>query len=225
LNVAYYSGKYALPAPPWWNLLGSMLTTNLPLLVLIGIGFIAWCPMVVVADFVLDSRNMLAWSFDRIVPEKLSYVHPRTRTPIVALLTFLVGTWIVLALLVYTGSILAALSATLAQLGFTYIPTGIAAVLLPLRQKTKRIYDTSPIKYEIAGIPLISIIGIFQIVTLGWLVYMFATNAAYGANTTMSLIAVVGVFVAGFVIYYASVLYNKRRGIDVSLAFRELPPV
>jgi len=224
LNLAFYSGEYALPAPPWWNLLGSMLTQNLPLLILIGIGFVAWCPMVVVADFVLDSRNFLAWAFDRIIPEKFSYVHPRTRTPIVSLVTYLVGAWIVLALVVYLGSIFAALSATLAQLAFTFIPTGIAAVLLPLRQRTKRIYESSPIKYEIAGIPAISILGVIQIITMGWLVYMFATNSAYAANTPGSLIAIVGVFVAGLVIYYVSLFLNKRRGIDLSLSFRELPP-
>jgi hypothetical protein len=59
---------------------------------------------------------------------------------------------------------------------------------------------------------------------MGWLVYMFATNDAYAANTPGSLIAVVGVFVAGLVIYYLSLFLNKRRGIDLSLSFRELPP-
>jgi len=224
LYVVFSSGKYALPAPPYWNLLGSMLTNSLPLLVLIGIGFIAWNPMVAVADFVLDSRNMLAWGFDRIIPEKFTYVSPRTRTPVVALVTYLIGSIIILVMLDYWGSILAALSATLAQLAFTYIPTGIAAVVLPLRQKTKRLYETSPIKYEIAGIPLITIIGILQLLTMGWFTYMFATNPAYGANGTMSVLGIVGVFLAGFVIYYASLFYHKQRGIDISLAFSELPP-
>ena len=225
IAVDYANGKYALPAPPYWNLLGSTLTTSLPLLILIGVGFIVWNPMVAVGDYVLDSRNMLAWAFDRILPQKFTYVSPRTRTPVVALVTYLIGSLIILVLLDYWGSILAALSATVAQLGFTYIPTGIAAVLLPLRKKTKRLYESSPIKYDIAGIPAITIVGILQLITMGWFTYMFATVSTYGANSPMSLATVIGVFVAGFVIYYLSLFLNKRKGIDITLAFSELPPV
>ncbi len=224
LSVDFSAGKYLLPAPPYWNLLGSMLTNSLPLLVLIGIGFIAWNPMVAVADFLLDSRNMLAWGFDRVIPEKFTYVSPRTRTPVVALVTYLIGSIIILVLLVYWGSILAALSATVAQVAFTFIPAGIAAVVLPLRQKTKRLYETSPIKREFAGIPVITIVGILQLITMGWFTYMFAVNPLYGANSTNSVLAIFGVFISGFVIYYASLFYNKRRGIDITLAFSELPP-
>jgi amino acid transporter len=224
IAIDYSNGKYALPAPPYWNLLGSMLTNSLPLLVLIGIGFIAWNPMVAVADFMLDSRNMLAWGFDRVIPEKFTYVNPRTRTPIIALVVYLIGSLIILVMLDYWGSILAALSATLAQVGFTYIPAGLAAVLLPFRQGTKPIYEKSSIKRSIAGIPIITIVGILQLITMGWFTYMFAVNPAYGANSTNSLLAIFGVFIAGFVIYYASLFYNKNRGIDITLAFHELPP-
>jgi APA family basic amino acid/polyamine antiporter len=52
-------------------------------LILLGftLGLIVWLPQ----TMMMISRSMFAWSFDRLMPEKLSYIDPRTRTPVFAL--------------------------------------------------------------------------------------------------------------------------------------------
>jgi hypothetical protein len=51
------------------------------------IGMAVWLPQTIM----LVSRNMFAWSFDRVVPERLSYVDRRSRSPIVAIGVMLVA--------------------------------------------------------------------------------------------------------------------------------------
>ena len=46
-----------------------------------GVGLLIWLPQ----TMLLMSRSMFAWSFDRIMPARLSYVDPRTHSPVVAI--------------------------------------------------------------------------------------------------------------------------------------------
>ena len=63
-----------LPGPQW-------------MLVFIALCFVAailwWTP----TGFMLGTRNMFAWSFDRLAPEKLTTVSDRFHTPVIATIT------------------------------------------------------------------------------------------------------------------------------------------
>jgi hypothetical protein len=49
-------------------------------------------------------------------------------------------------------------------------------------------------------------------------------NATFAATRGLSLKFMIGVIVVGAVWYAASWALNKRRGVDLSLAYREIPP-
>jgi phosphoglycerol transferase MdoB-like AlkP superfamily enzyme len=99
----------------------------------------------------------------------------------------------------------------------------LSAVLLPFRGR--RIYETSPIaKYKIAGLPLISVLGVGGMIFALTLIVPMLLNPLYLANSTVSLSIIVGSIIVGFIAYYASKAIRKTKGIDLSLAFKEIPP-
>jgi len=50
------------------------------------------------------------------------------------------------------------------------------------------------------------------------------TNSVYGVNSFWSLVAVVLTVVAGLLIFIASYAYKKSKGLDLMLAFKQIPP-
>jgi hypothetical protein len=42
--------------------------------------------------------------------------------------------------------------------------------------------------------------------------------------TTYGAIIAIGLIVGCLIIYYASLLYHKKRGLDIALVFKEIPP-
>jgi hypothetical protein len=62
---------------------------------------------------------------------------------------------------------------------------------------------------------------------VGLLVLLIANptlNSVYGPTRALSLYATGGVLVVGALWYAGARLVNRRRGIDLSLAFKEIPP-
>ncbi|MBA2443849.1 MAG: hypothetical protein H0V49_00745 [Nocardioidaceae bacterium] len=60
---------------------GRLLTNNVLLTLLIVAAFVAWIYFWVPAELIYAERTTIAWSFDRLAPEKLGYVSPRFHTP------------------------------------------------------------------------------------------------------------------------------------------------
>ena len=63
---------------------------------------------------------------------------------------------------------------------------------------------------------------------LGGMMLMFVLNStingAFGVTRDISLIVMGSVIAIGTVWYVAALMYNRSRGIDVSLAYAEIPP-
>jgi hypothetical protein len=110
---------------------------------------------------------IFAAAFDRMLPEWVSTVEPRTRTPIIALLLMVIPSAIISFL--YAYNILnfrtLVLDATLV-IAVTFLGTTVAAIILPWKQK--EVYVGSPIgKYNVPA-------------WLGWLVTaVFAVGSIY----------------------------------------------
>jgi hypothetical protein len=49
-------------------------------------------------------------------------------------------------------------------------------------------------------------------------------SQTFAVNRALSLYFMVGVVVVGALWYVGAVLINRRKGVDLSLAFREIPP-
>jgi len=218
------SPSYVLPVLPSYNFLIGILTQNTVILAVTQLLFLGWYLVIPLLALLVVTRTLLASSMDRVSPSIFARVSDRFHTPYIV-------TWIVvilgcLSLVVYTqyASILANLSATLGDLLGVFLLVSIGAILFPFSHRTKRLYESSPIQFRVIGIPVITLLGILSTLVLLALTYMYATNNAYGTNSPFSVAAVAFQFVSAFLIFGGSYLYHKRKGLDLMLAFAEIPP-
>jgi amino acid transporter len=177
--------------------------------------------------FLSSTRVIFAAAFDRLLPEKVAEVDPRTRTPIYALLLMVVPSLIVSAL--FAWNIFNFQSLTLCStlvIAVTYLGSTVAAILLPYTKPD--LYNASPIaKYKVAGIPLITIAGIIFGGFLVFLLYEWLAdpNSLYGIGwkNTSSIIYMGAMYVLALGIYLGFRAYRARQGIDVSRIYKEIP--
>src|SRR5258707_639294 len=151
------SPKLALPGavPPGINLIASLLTGSVPLLLIIGVGFILWALMGTPLSTLQATRYMLAWSLDRVVPKQLGQVSDTFHTPIKAILVCAVTGEIALFALVQIpqASLLGALLAQIAA----FIVVSIAGILFPYRLKA--VWESAGGR-RILGVPAVTLAGI-----------------------------------------------------------------
>lgn len=233
-NGAYwnYVWGYTDQAPPlnFWPypaMLAMFLTNSriLQLIVILAMSmwFFGWAGTV----FLSSTRVIFAAAFDRVLPEKVATVNPRTRTPIWALALMVVPGLIVSILYVWNIANFASLTlmSTLV-IAVTYLGSTISAILLPYTKK--EMYEASPIaKYKIAGIPMISVAGVIFAAFLIFLLYQWLVdpNGLYGigyANTS-SMIFMLAMYGLALIIYIAARSYRKARGVSLDMLYKEIP--
>ena len=209
--------------PPYPIFLVGYLTSNsfLIFLVTVGVGIVVLVN--VVPYMFVVTRNMFAWSFDRAVPEALSRVDSRFNTPWVATIVTAILAIFVTYLTTYTG-IASTFTYSTIIVALLFIVVGIAAIIFPLRRKD--IFDASPgiVKKKVAGVPIISILGILTVISAGFVTYAILTPTYSGPFILDNFLAIVAVFVIPIIIYTASYYYYKSKGIPVEVAQREIPP-
>jgi len=225
VNYVYYNGLgYALPVAPTYNFLASLLTRNIFVLWLLNIGFITTSIALLLMFYLFTPRYFLAASFDRIMPEKLASVSERFHTPHIAIIVTMALALITLPIYTYYASLLTTLSAVLGELLFGYLIFGIATLAFPYAKHTKSIYESSPIKKSVGGVPVITILGVLNVAFLAYLGYVLLVNPLYGVNSTYSLIAMLSIAAAAPIWYFARHGYLKSKGTDLSKVFSEIPP-
>src|SRR5438128_7392009 len=87
--------------PPSFNFIVSILTGNLIVPILIGIGFVLWALLGTPLSELQATRYMLAWAVDRMVPSALGDVNDQHHTPVKAIVfCTITGTIALIALVV-----------------------------------------------------------------------------------------------------------------------------
>ncbi|RJP17124.1 MAG: APC family permease [Candidatus Abyssobacteria bacterium SURF_5] len=201
------------------------------IIIILGLTYwaIAFAPLVLGAV----TRNMLAWSLDRIAPEFLSRVSPRFHTPVYSLIVCGIICEISVYLYAYVPAF--AFIVGLAGAFVTFLITALAAIILPYRKR--QVFESSPVNWKIGKIPLITIFGIFaflgvfsvQITALldpySGISIFPSTDAGYGAGIPFKMFLVnLAVLLSGLAIYILIKVFRRMQGINIEYAFRELPP-
>jgi amino acid transporter len=219
------SPKLSLPGgvPPSINLIASLLTGSVPLLLIIGVGFILWALMGTPLSTLQATRYMLAWSLDRVVPRKLGEVNDTFHTPVKAILLCAVTGEIALFALVQVpqASLLGALLAQIAA----FIVVSLAGIVFPFRLRA--VWESGGGR-RIAGIPAVTLAGIGGVIALGGLMLMFvldsSISATFAVTRRLSLEFMIGAVLLGVIWYALAWWLNSRKGVNMRLAYREIPP-
>ena len=208
---------------PTFAELGAMASGSIVIALVVALGFAAWTYVWMPGYILSWSRSILAWSLDRLVPAKLGEVDPKRQAPLFGLGVLLVGSLIACALYSYTNY-LTLLAGALGE-ELTFFMVAIAGIVFPYRQR--QIWKSSRYNQVIAGIPLMSILAVVSLIGLTIIAVILITDPNSGVNwktNTNNLIFTFATFVSGFVIYWIAWYVQKRRGVDVTLAYREIPP-
>lgn len=233
-NGAWWNYRWgyteAVPPLPVWPYPASLalfMTTSRVVQFIVILAMSAWWFGWSGTVFLSSTRVIFAAAFDRLLPEKVAEVEPRTRTPINALLLMVIPALIVGAL--FSWNIFNFQTLTLCStlvIAVTYFGSTIAAILLPFIKKD--LYEASPIaKYKVFGLPLISVAGVIFGGFLGFLLYqwIFDPNELYGIGyrNTSSMIYMGSMYLLALLIYIGFKLYRRREGIDINKIYEEIP--
>ncbi|MEM2352364.1 MAG: hypothetical protein QXT26_08160 [Thermoproteota archaeon] len=101
---------------------------------------------------------------------------------------------------------------------------GISCMLFPFVKKVRHIWEASPHNWKIGRLPVAVIAGFIAVVFSGIVIWaVYASPAMGGLNVYWTPIYF-GAGFAGAIWYYIWKWKRRREGIDVTLAFKELPP-
>ncbi len=226
-SITYLSNnapdKYPLSAPPFYFLFAAMMTKSSFLIVVMALSLALAIFVGQPATFLIATRSLFAWSFDRILPQRLSDVNERTHSPLIANGVVLGVALALLAVILYGPSqFLELLFTAGAAETLTFLVVAVAGMIFPWRRR--RLYQDSPIARRFLGVPAIAVIGFLSVGVYLLFMIPLLVNDDLGANATPGIVAIVVIAVLPFLVYGASYFWNRRRGVDLGLAFRELPP-
>jgi APA family basic amino acid/polyamine antiporter len=221
------NAAYALPTGPFYHFFAGLAVNSNVLTTIIVASFLFWSLPAMVGNTFMPIRSVFAWSFDRVLPERLSNVNERFHSPVAAIL--LVMTLVTLML---AWSVTATTFQTLLALGVLagvvcVAIVSVAAFTFPIRRPD--VYSSSPANMKFLGIPVLQIVAplSFAVVAfLTWEAWHYPALALSGNTGHRWQIPAFmgGIVVVGLLIYYIARAVRRSQGIDLDLVYRELPP-
>ena len=224
------AANVGLAAAPRFHELIALGSGSLAVAFLIGFGFVFWSYAWLPGQILNASRNLVAYAVDGLMPSALAWVSPRFHTPVVSLV--LMGGLSIVSLAIYVFTPYFATLVGIFGFLLTFIMVSLSALLLPYRRP--ELFAGSPVAWRIAGVPVLSIVGGLSIVACLVMQWAYLNDPYSGISLDPSTLREgilgfgmfllnVGIFLSGLVIYGIARWWRNRQGIDISLAYREIP--
>jgi amino acid transporter len=184
---------------------------------LLSLWFFGWMGTV----FLSSTRVVFATAFDRVLPEWTAKVS-NNGVPYVALALMLLPSIPISYFYAYNSTFTQwTLDATLV-IAITFAGSAVAAAILPWRKP--QIYNASPIaKYNVAGLPLITVAALGFLVILAFALYKWFQDSVYGVNNHSSLWYMGALYLAAIIIYAVSWFYRRSQGLNLKMVYDEIP--
>jgi APA family basic amino acid/polyamine antiporter len=208
------------PVDPYITLLTGLGSGSVAFTILIALGFIAWIWLWIPTQILYPTRAIVAWALDRVAPDVLGTVNNRTHTPIPAIFFALAGAITFVAFLTFTSFFQLVIFIEVAVLAWAIVL--LAGVFFPYRRPD--IYSKSPISnMRILGLPVMTVAcALGSAAAFLFFFNLFFDSFAAG-HSRHSMSVLIGWFVGAFVLFWVMKLIRRRQGVNVDLAFREIP--
>jgi len=217
------SAHWTLPFKPYLPALVNFLPGPQWLLVFVALCFVLaivwWTP----TGFMMGTRNMFAWSFDRLAPEKLTTVSDRFHTPVIATITIGCVVELLNYLNIYQG-LGSYLLNIIAVMGVAFIIVSIAAAVAPWRRPQLHAQGPAWARRRLLGMPAITLVAAVSAISWGFVIYV-AFHTGFGG--TFGFKPMAEAFTAPLIgiVYYIGVrLYRRSQGMQLASTFAEIPP-
>jgi len=221
-NVGYSGG----PVMPWITFYAAILKPSFPLILIVAFAWVYTLINLAQTYFFYCSRIIFAWSFDRLIPERICYIHPKLHSPIWAIL--------IITIIGEIGVIDAARGGVMgAQLNFVFfavctqlIPV-LAMTLFPFLKPDLYENASAMVRRKLGKVPVITIVGGITLTYLLWMIIAsFLYPAVGGRIGPGTLGTLFGLFLIGIAVFYIARSYRmSKEGIDINWTFKSVPPV
>ena len=215
---------------PWITFYAAILNPNIILLWIVAIAWVYTLINLAQTYFFYCSRIIFAWSFDRLIPEKVCYIHPTLHSPIFAILII---TLIAVVGVIDTSGLLWPGRLMGAQLNFVFfavctqlVPV-LAITLFPFTKPDLFENSSAFVKRKVGGIPVITIVGAITMAYLLWMIIAsFLYPAVGGRIGPGTLGTLLGFIASGLIVFYIARSYRmSKEGIDINWTFQSVPPI
>lgn len=222
-NAANGTADYPLSVPPFWVVFAAIASKSTFVALVLVVTFLFWFPIWTFIQFAIPTRALFAWSFDGLLPRKTAYVSERLHSPLVTLAITAVLSTAALVWAVYSASFFNVYALMILLFLTPMISVAVSAILLPWLKP--HLWKRSPLPGRVAGLPLMTLFGVIALAVELFILYVLLHYQALGVtNRTNAMLMMVGLWVAGFVLYYVARAVQLRRGVDIGLNYAEIPP-
>ena len=224
-NMGEGLAGYTLPWSTHFVGLAAVITQNKLVVFMMALSFILFNLWWVALSYLAFPRILFAWGMDSMGPKWFADIDYRWASPVKNhILCFILGE-IGIALYAFRGNPMEGLSVTGLEIVSVFGVTAIAAAIFPFSKKARSIWETSPYrKWNILGIPVVTIGAVFNLIYLVILFYFFIVMPDLEGLAIGSLILYGVIWVLGIGWYYYWKWRNRQVGVDSNMTFGELPP-
>jgi APA family basic amino acid/polyamine antiporter len=206
----------------YFSLISASVGNTFLAVVLFGCYVLFW-PLICYISFIQPTRMLFAYAFDGILPYGVTRT-TKSGSPYVAVIITFVMSAVTLVWAVYGSNFFQVLVyATLVQLIAMGL-VGLSAVLVPYTKPD--LYRASATKLKVLGIPVVSIAGAGAIATCVaiWILY-FHYPVQFGLANKTKMFSIFGGTIALAIVYYlVAKAVRRNQGVDLALAYAEVPP-
>ena len=200
------------------------MNTNLIVNLIILASYLAWGYLLIINYYFISARHFLAWSFDRAVPSAFGSVSDRFHSPVNSLIISGLLGWIALIFYTFTPTAIGAVNVLFFFLA-AEILDGLAGGVFPWRKKDVFESTLDFIRKKIGGLPVITILGAYSVLFIVFLIVTSLYNPSaigpYGITTALPTAVT---FLLGAGSYFGMKAYYSKRGLDIGLAYKSIPP-
>ncbi len=227
--VSAFSGNFEAPGSNGigstaYVYFSSLVASNDLLVTLLALAFLGWFLPACYTQAAMCQRALMTWSFDGLLPRRLAAVSPTRHTPTAAIVTTALlaiplAVWICYSDNFFQYFAIAAVSAYP-----SLILIGIAATLIKRRRPD--LYKGSSAEWRLGGIEVLPVFGVLcSLVGAAAIALLFIYHTEVGLQyTTETAIYLVAMFAVGAAWYAIARSMRSKQGINIDLAYKEIPP-
>jgi amino acid transporter len=201
------------------------MTSSPVIIIVLAAGFIVSGTYFSICVFLNMTRVLSAMGMDRTLPEWFSRVSERFHAPVNAAFFYLVLALIFNLLYKFVASVRTPmlLGGAFTSTGVIAV-TGLAAVFFSIRGGS--VYENAPVRgKKFLGLPVEAVGGAAACIAYGGVTIANLIDPALGFTTGSARLLVLASLLLAFVWYFVYRAYLKsRRGINIDLAFKTVPP-
>ncbi len=201
-----------------------LVASNTALVAILSFAFLGWFLPACFTQAAMVQRAIMTWSFDGLLPKRFASVNDRTHTPGVAILTTAIVSIPLAAWIAYSSNFFQYFAIAAVSAYPSLVLIGITATLI--KRRRPELYRGTSAEWRLGGVEVLPVVGVLcSLVGAGaiFLLFYFHTNVGL-KYTTQTAIYLVGMFVVGAAWWFGVREYRRRRGVDIGLAYKTIPP-